>query len=105
MRERFEKAGFAPAVFRYPSMQSSLADATAALAARLRSFAGPVHVVAHSLGGVVTVETFAAHRDLPSGRVVLLGSPVQGSRAAQAIAAWSMGPQILGSLAPRASAT
>jgi alpha-beta hydrolase superfamily lysophospholipase len=77
----------------------TLADATAALAARLREFEGPVHVVAHSLGGVVAVETFAAERELPPGRVVLLGSPVQGSRAAQAIAAWSIGPQILGLLA------
>jgi hypothetical protein len=77
----------------------ALADATAALAARLREFEGPVHVVAHSLGGVVAVETFAAERELPPGRVILLGSPVQGSRSAQAIAAWSVGPQILGSLA------
>jgi hypothetical protein len=47
----------------------------------------------------VTLETFATERELPPGRIVLLGSPVQGSRAAQAIAAWSWGPQILGSLA------
>ena len=99
LRERLEAAGFAPAVFRYPSTQASLADVTAALAARLRSFDGPVHILAHSLGGVVTLETFAAERDLPSGRIALLGSPVQGSRAAQAIAAWSWGPQILGALA------
>jgi len=70
-----------------------------ALAARLRSFDGTVHVLAHSLGGVVTLETFAAGHELPPGRIVLLGSPVQGSRAAQAIAAWSWGPQVLGSLA------
>jgi len=80
-------------------MQASLADATSALAARIRSFDGPVHVLAHSLGGVVTLETFATENELPPGRIVLLGSPVQGSRAAQAIAAWSWGPQILGSLA------
>jgi alpha-beta hydrolase superfamily lysophospholipase len=72
---------------------------TRALAARLKSFDGPVHVLAHSLGGVVTLETFAAERELPPGRIVLLGSPVQGSRSAQAIAAWSWGPQILGALA------
>ena len=80
-------------------MHANLEDVTAALAGRLRSFGGPVHVLAHSLGGIVTLETFAAERELPPGRVVLLGSPVQGSRSAQAIAAWSMGPQILGALA------
>jgi hypothetical protein len=36
---------------------------------------------------------------LPPGRVVLLGSPVQGSRAARAVAAWSLGAQLLGQLA------
>jgi pimeloyl-ACP methyl ester carboxylesterase len=99
LRERLQAAGFAPSVFRYPSMHAPLAEVTAALAARLRSFGGPAHVVAHSLGGVVAVETFRAARDLPPGRAVLLGSPVQGSRAARAIAAWSFGPQVLGALA------
>ena len=63
-------------------MHASLGDATAALAAKLRSFGGMVHVIAHSLGGVITLETFAAASDLPPGRIVLLGSPVQGSQAA-----------------------
>ena len=80
-------------------MHASLGDAADALAARLRSLDGAVHVIAHSLGGLITLETFAAARDLPPGRIVLLGSPVQGSRAAKAIAAWSYGPQILGALA------
>ena len=77
-------------------MHASLGDATAALAAKLRNLGGTVHVIAHSLGGVIALETFAAASDLPPGRIVLLGAPVQGSRAARAIAAWSLGPQILG---------
>jgi pimeloyl-ACP methyl ester carboxylesterase len=92
-------AGFAPSSFRYPSTQASLDEVTDALARRLRTFDGTVHLVAHSLGGVVALETLARERDLPPGRVVLLGSPVQGSRAARAVAAWSVGPQILGTLA------
>lgn len=99
LRDRLAKAGFAPSVFRYPSMNSTLADVTAALAARLRSFEGTVHLVGHSLGGVVILETLEREGDLPPGRTVLLGSPVQGSRAARSIAAWSVGPQLLGALA------
>jgi len=72
---------------------------TDALARRLQTFDGPVHLVAHSLGGVVALETLARARDLPPGRVVLLGSPVQGSRAARAVAAWSFGSHLLGPLA------
>ena len=80
-------------------MHASLEDATASLAATLRKLGGTVHVIAHSLGGVITLETFAAASDLPPGRIVLLGSPVQGSRAARSIGNWSFGPQLLGALA------
>ena len=99
LRERLKAAGFEPSVFRYYSTQATLAEAAASFAGQLRAFEGPVHVVAHSLGGVVALETFTRHADLPPGRVVLLGSPVQGSRAAQAIGAWPVGPHILGALA------
>ena len=99
LRDRLKGAGYAPSVFRYPSMHASLAQVTAALAARLRAAGDTVHVVAHSLGGLVALETLAGEGDLPPGRAVLLGSPVQGSRAATAIARWSLGPQLLGSLA------
>lgn len=80
-------------------MHATIADVADALAAQLAAFSGPVHVVAHSLGGVIALETFARHATLPPGRIVLLGSPLQGSRAAQAIGAWAAGPQILGSIA------
>jgi len=99
LRDRLKGAGYAPAVFRYPSMHASLAQVTAALAARLRAAGDTVHVVAHSLGGLVALETLQGGDELPPGRAVLLGSPVQGSRAATAIARWSLGPQLLGSLA------
>ena len=99
LRDRLTKAGFAPSAFRYPSMNSTLSEVTTALAAHLRSFGGTVHLVGHSLGGVVVLETLEREADLPPGRTVLLGSPVQGSRAARSIAAWSVGPQLLGALA------
>jgi pimeloyl-ACP methyl ester carboxylesterase len=99
LRDRLAKAGFAPSVFRYPSMHATLVEVTAALAEHLRSFNSTVHVIAHSLGGLITLEALEQSNDLPPGRVVLLGSPMQGSRAASAIARWSLGPQLLGALA------
>jgi len=80
-------------------MHESLRDAAAKLAGRLRELGDTVHVVAHSLGGVLVLEALAASSDLPKGRIVLLGCPIRGSRAAQAIARWPVGPQILGPLA------
>ncbi len=100
LRNRLAHAGFAPSVFRYPSTRADIGQVASALAAHLREFGdGPVHVVGHSLGGLVILEAFEIPGELPPGRVVLLGSPVQGSRAARAVAAWSLGPQLLGQLA------
>jgi pimeloyl-ACP methyl ester carboxylesterase len=62
-----------------------------------------VHVVAHSLGGVILLRLLAAREargegpPLPPGRVVLLGAPVQGSRAAAVIGASAVGRWSLGS--------
>jgi len=99
LRDRLRAAGFAPEPFRYHSMHVSLREAAEALAARLREIGGPVHVVAHSLGGLVTCDAFASHEDLPDGRVVLLGSPVRGARAAREVAARWYGHAMLGPLA------
>jgi hypothetical protein len=99
LRERLKAGGFAPSMFRYPSLHASVEEVTTKLASCLRSFDATVHVVAHSLGGVLAYETFCSEADLPPGRIVLLGAPVQGSRSARAIERWSVGPVILGKLA------
>ncbi len=99
LRNRLAAAGFEPSVFRYPSTQGDISGAAAALAVHLRTIGDVVHLVGHSLGGLVILETIEAERELPPGRVVLLGSPVQGSRAARAVASWSLGPHLLGRLA------
>jgi pimeloyl-ACP methyl ester carboxylesterase len=79
-------------------MHETLGDVAARLASALRATGGPAHVVAHSLGGIIALEALEAAPGLPSGRAVLLGSPVLGSRAARAIAGWAIGPRILGGL-------
>ncbi len=99
LRDRLRRAGFESSVFQYPSMHSTLGDAADALAGRLRPLGDPVHVVAHSLGGLVACEAYARHADLPGGRIVLLGSPVRGSRTARAVASHWFGPAALGPLA------
>jgi pimeloyl-ACP methyl ester carboxylesterase len=99
LRDRLHAAGFGPSTFRYHSMHETLAGAAGALAGRLRSLGGTAHVVAHSLGGLIACEAFAAHADLPPGRVVLMGSPVRGARAARAVAERWYGPAMLGPLA------
>jgi len=52
---------------------------------------GPVHLVAHSLGGLIALETLNQYQRLPPGRVVCLGSPLAGSAAARGLAEHSLG--------------
>jgi len=82
-------------------MHVTLRAAAQALAERLRSHERPVHVVAHSLGGLIACEALSTQADLPDGRLVLMGSPVRGSQAARAVASRWYGPPMLGPLAVR----
>lgn len=85
--------------FHYRSISANLA----ANAAKLRSLVttldvDALHLVGHSLGGLVILKMFEQQGSavLPPGRVVLLGSPVAGSRAARSVAKWRSGQRILG---------
>jgi pimeloyl-ACP methyl ester carboxylesterase len=73
--------------FRYRSTTANMADITARLAAYVRELAPTtLHLVAHSLGGLVVQRFFEHYPEQPPGRVVLMGSPMVASRAAAAIA-------------------
>jgi len=57
-----------------------------------------LHLVGHSLGGLVILKLFENGQgaQLPPGRIVFLGSPLNGSRAAQNLARLPFGKKILG---------
>ena len=55
-----------------------------------------LHFVGHSLGGVVTYKVLESTPDLIQGRVVLLGSPLQGSTAVDAMSRWTLGRVAVG---------
>lgn len=63
---------------------SSLLEPTARVQRRLAQAMArhPTHVVAHSLGGLMSLSTLMEHPDLPVQRVVCLGTPLRGSGAA-----------------------
>ncbi len=86
-RHRLAHHGFVVRQFHYRSMTAMPEDVLAELEAEVRAMAPPVHLVGHSLGGLLLLRFAAAHAALPLGRLVLLGSPVNGSRAARAFAA------------------
>jgi pimeloyl-ACP methyl ester carboxylesterase len=55
-----------------------------------------LHLVGHSLGGVIIVKLFELAPVLPPGRIVLLGSPLLGCRAANNLARLPLGRRALG---------
>jgi len=70
--------------FTYPSVRQSTAENAAALARYLATVrAERLHLVAHSLGGLVILRMFESELRLPPGRIVFMGSPVRGSDAAR----------------------
>jgi pimeloyl-ACP methyl ester carboxylesterase len=85
--------------FTYRSVRESVSANAAGLARFLSNIsADHLHVIAHSLGGLVTLKAFETSDEAawPPGRLVLLGSPLQGSLTAQRVAALPFGRRILG---------
>jgi pimeloyl-ACP methyl ester carboxylesterase len=86
LSSRLREAGFAPEILGYHSIVGGPRAAVPALLQRLRD-GGPAHLVGHSLGGLVAVQALAEGGDaLPVGRVLCLGTPLCGSRAAAVLA-------------------
>jgi len=84
IKRRLEREfGFRALLFSYPSVRGSLDENATALSKFIRNQdIGSVHVVGHSLGGVLALRMLANDPDALPGRVVCLGSPLTGSRAA-----------------------
>ena len=97
---RLAQSGFRPAYFRYRSWRGGLAEA----ARDLRAFIGGtdgvrVHLVGHSLGGVV-ISRMLEEADLPRpGGVAMLGSPMSGSAAGKRLSRYGAGRWLMGKVA------
>lgn len=84
----------------YPSTRapiSKLADFVAEKAADFITTDEPLHIVAHSMGGLVTRSLLQRHRPTTLARVVMLGTPNHGSEVADLLARnaayrWFYGP-------------
>ena len=100
-RSRLSGVGYAAYSFSYPTVRQSLK----ASARQLAEFAEGlpqqrIHFVGHSLGGILIAATLAergwklAGKEL--GRVVLVGSPFQGTYVGQSLARIGLGRLVLG---------
>ncbi|MEO7200956.1 MAG: alpha/beta fold hydrolase [Dokdonella sp.] len=86
LAHRLRDAGFVVQAFDYASVTGRNATAGHRLAERmLATGADRVHLVGHSLGGLLALNTLSKIDGLPDGRIVCLGSPLLGSDAARSI--------------------
>ena len=81
---RLQRAfGFDVQVFHYPSVSATMAEVTERLQAFIAAHApAELHLVGHSLGGLVAYRFLERFPSQPPGRVVFLGTPAVASRAA-----------------------
>jgi pimeloyl-ACP methyl ester carboxylesterase len=97
LHRRLIEAGFRVHRFDYLSVaatQQRILDRLQARMTGLATEADAVHLVGHSLGGLLALRA-CLDGELPPGRIVCLGSPLKGSAAARGFAAWGRGGQVL----------
>lgn len=98
---KLEDCGFPVTVFRYATVGSPLEENAARLATELQGKRGEtLHLVGHSLGGLVILRALGLRRAPQVGRVVLLGSPVAGSLAGRNLGRTRAGRWMLGKTLP-----
>jgi len=84
-------------LFGYPSMRRSLDENAQTLATYIAEQGfDSVHLVGHSLGGVVAMRALALNPELPVHRVVCLGSPLCGSTPARRLNRKNWGKRLVG---------
>lgn len=98
IKRRLEREfGFRARLFSYPSVRGTLDENAAALSAFIQSLdVEGAHIVGHSLGGVLALRMLANDANALPGRIVCLGSPLAGSRAAQYLSAQVWAEEIIG---------
>ena len=102
IKRRLEKEyRFNVLVFNYPSVRGTLDENAALLSRFIRDqHLSSTHIVGHSLGGVIALRMLANYRDSVQGRVVCIGSPLTGSRAADFLSTQDWAEPILGQSLP-----
>lgn len=95
---RLRKAGFVPYYFNYATRLKDVKGAAPQLAKLIRHQVreNTIHIVAHSLGGLVALTMLQNAADVRMGRVVTLGSPLAGSSVAQTLRKTRWGTWLLG---------
>lgn len=94
---RLARSGFNVCSFSYPSVNQNLLQNAERLQHFLLRLQRPVvHLVGHSLGGIIIRALFHQHPEQPPGRIVTLGSPHGGSYPASMLVRTAFGRRLTG---------
>ena len=97
LRRRLEREGYSVELFDYASVMHKPEATIAKLVAHMKSIrARSVHLVGHSLGGLIALRAVQRMPRLAPGCVVCLGSPLRGSAVARTIAQVPGGALVIG---------
>lgn len=105
LSRRLHRLGHRPLFYRYPTVRRGVEENADGLWRFLCGRFGPgmvdapeggVHLVGHSLGGLVALTGMVRHPEARLGRMVALGTPFLGSGTALGLARWRPGRLLLG---------
>ena len=97
MQHRIERAGYRVIRYSYPSMRLTLTENVQRFARFLRALDHErLHLVGHSLGGLIVLRTMLDTTPAQPGRIVLLGTPFAECFAAHRLLALPGGATALG---------
>ncbi len=84
LRYHLRRCGYRTHLFHYPSLRRSPAQNAGRLNRYLKHIqADHIHLLAHSLGGIVLMHLFQRFPQQKPGRALMLGTPAQGSELAR----------------------
>jgi pimeloyl-ACP methyl ester carboxylesterase len=96
LARRLQRCGFSVTRHGYQSVRRGLRENARRLAAVCEKAGAPLHLVGHSLGGLLIMTMLHNHPQVKAHRVVLLGSPYASSAAAQGMARFATSRGMLG---------
>ncbi len=102
LRSRLRDHGYSVRQFHYHTVSETLADKCKSLRKFILPEDGPVALVGHSLGGVVSLHTLRMFPDLSVVKAICLGSPLVDTAAGRSLHSVRPGRVVLGRILPEA---